>query len=319
MKILKVIFICLTITTLGCIRREGLLSAEQLDLGVDTWINDVEFYSPTEGIAVGGDRLEAGYVFKTSDGGETWNHQRLEHDRTLGAVKYFNDSLIRIGGEWIHLYNSTDLGETWEFQWLDTQQPSAEEHRPIVWDFEVQNDSSYWFVGGENLDEGVIYYTWDRGQNFQFSTWEFQFNDITIQDSIKLVAGHGALMRAGSSNEFTIIKTDDHFTGVHMWDDGSAVVVTNQGAIHASGDYGISWDQVVPKASLKRSFTDLTAESELVCACGLNGLISVSRDGGANWNHNTIEGRPNLLSLGLNDGIIYATASSGRVFRLPVP
>ena len=56
-------------------------------------------------------------------------------------------------------------------------------------------------VGGENLNEGVIYHSWDSGENWDFSVWDHELRDIEFYDDYQLVFGHGIIMRSFQDGE----------------------------------------------------------------------------------------------------------------------
>ncbi len=84
------------------------------EVGASKPLLDVLFSSPKEGFAVGA----YGYLFKTSDGGKTWQNygDRIDNpDRFhLNAVNKIAGDTLFIVGEGGTLFRSMDMGESWE-------------------------------------------------------------------------------------------------------------------------------------------------------------------------------------------------------------
>lgn len=313
------LFICLFAVFTACNKDRERVPHQVLDLGTEVWINDILPLDDTTLIACGGFRMEEGWIFKSTDSGSSWTPTKLESPRTATALFQDEDDQLWCGGDMLFMHVSTDDGEAWEFSWLAAQQPEHEEDRPQVRDFTGDNAHQLWFVGGENLNEGVIYRTWDGGQNWDFEQWEYEFRDIAVWGDNVAIAGHGIVLTAEFSGDFEITVIDDFGVGLEFTSGGDLVVISNQGAIYRSTDFGKSFDTILPKRPSKRVYNALTTGPDKFIAVGNEGLISTSEDDGETWNHYQLEEDFNLISASYRNSKIFCGTSAGRVVTFSVP
>mgnify|MGYP006179753405 CR=1 FL=1 len=300
----------------SCSKNYDTLPVEELNVGVDTWVNDILTTHKDQIYACGGDRMERGYSFRM-DGENNWLTTILKHERNASSIALFHsgkDSTWLIGRDMLLLYE-TNLWPEWNRRLFHGQVPEHEIHRPQI--REIKNSGSdIWFVGGENLNEGVIYHSWDSGENWDFSVWDHELRDIEFYDDYQLVFGHGIIMRSFQDGEREILRTGDFFISAEFDDDGNLIILTNQGGILRSTDFGDSFEEILPQSPSKRSYLNLIkGDNDRLVACGANGLVSVSDDFGLTWDHRTIEGNPPLTCASCVDGYYFFGSSQGRIYR----
>ncbi|MCF8302288.1 MAG: T9SS type A sorting domain-containing protein [Bacteroidales bacterium] len=117
-------------------------------------INDIYFYNPFVGWAVGQKSSYTYLILKTTDGGETWEEQIIEDypPEKVNCAYFINDSTGWLGGtesysDYGIIYATNDGGETWYAQ---------ENFMDPIYDIQMLNRDTGWAVGGD-----FIYYTTD--------------------------------------------------------------------------------------------------------------------------------------------------------------
>ncbi|MBK9155997.1 MAG: hypothetical protein IPM25_17600 [Chloracidobacterium sp.] len=64
-------------------------TGEPVTSGVVNWLEDVEFYEPARGVAVG----DSGMVLLTLDGGATWSPVKTNVSEGLYAVSFYDEKI----------------------------------------------------------------------------------------------------------------------------------------------------------------------------------------------------------------------------------
>lgn len=308
-------FLVFLVLLSSCSKRFETLPTEELNVGTDTWVNDVVMLHPDEIFACGGERMERGLAFKLESNG-LWATTQFTHERNASCLAHYGqpeDSLWWVGGDMLFMYETTDWDD-WDRRTFHGQVPEHEIHRPQIREMKFSGQE-IWFVGGENLNEGVIYHSWDGGENWNFSVWDHELRDIEFFEDYTIVVGHGVILRSYQNEDFEILRTGDFFISAEFDDDGNLVIVTNQGSILRSTDFGESFEKILPAKPAQRSYLDLIVnDNQDFLACGANGLVSISSDGGLSWEHHTIDGNPPLNCVDYADGSYCFGSSEGRIF-----
>jgi photosystem II stability/assembly factor-like uncharacterized protein len=190
-----------------------------------------------------------GQIFHTRDGGATWQQQK-SGVKTLLVDGVFVDRTtgwaVGIAGVIIH---TRDGGATWQQQKTGTSRH--------LFSISFIDDRRGWTVGERN----TILKTIDGG-----TTWQ---QAVPEEDRIL--------------NHVAFIDAD------HGW------VVGEQGCMYRTQDGGLTWREVIPAYFERESFEDLFenprpalfsiyfSDRENGWACGMDGLILRTADGGLTW------------------------------------
>lgn len=105
------------------------------------------------GFIVGGQRGKSGEIYKTTDGGNSWD-LNFYTDRSLYAINFLNDSVGFACGESLTLLKTRDQGEAWE----DFQFPYYPDslYRVPIKKIDFVNDTTVYLTGGMYVDRGLI-------------------------------------------------------------------------------------------------------------------------------------------------------------------
>lgn len=189
-------------------------------------------------------RWSLGAILATTDGGDTWQVQRLSsaEDRPLFAVHFFNPQQGVAVGLWSLVLTTDDGGKHWTEQRLEAPPGSKRADLNLMG----------LFADGE----GCLYATAERGQL------------LRSDDQGK----HWRYVDTGYSGTL--------WTGAVLGD-GSLLVGGQRGTLlHGSAD-GARWQRVSLQS--KSSVTAIDVSGQTVIAVGLDGLIVRSDDGGQSF------------------------------------
>lgn len=285
-------------------------------------INDLFLQTDSIWFAVGGVRGEEGVILRTDDAGLTWSKFNTEFPRSMYCVNFLNQEIGFAGGEYLQLWRTSDGGNSWSYYWLDDQVPFNEEDRPAIRDFEFRNDSCWFFCGGENLGEGVVYETRNAGANWNFIFKQNEFRSLVLLNEDKIVVGGHGLVLSNSDHIDHLSNADfvdDFMTGMTVIGHDNCIGVTYNGAILKGTNSGMNWMELEKgnKAFNARiNWNDVDAFGARIVAVGNEGVIAESTDSGVNWRYYEVVNSPELISVKVVKDFVLATTTDGRILRL---
>lgn len=322
-----IIFLLFCIAFSACRKYEKeQITPDVLHVGTNVNLYGIEFSNDNIGYAVGGVRNEFGYIFKTTDGGETWVKTELEGDLCAYSIHFMNDSTGWIGSDFAHLYRTDNGGQSWLPVWFKPEELAFHEaHRTAIRQIQYLGDSTLVFVGGENYQIGNAYYSDDLGQNWSFDTLDHELHSLSyFNKEVGFVAGYGHLAKTtnGGQNFQLIGFNGDYFTGIAMLSLSEVVCVGNNGGIYKSTDGGSSWKTILnPNGTFgkRRAFNKLKfVDSNTGFAVGQYGLIMKTIDGGNSWTLLETSEDAHLNDLHFTNGWVYIAANSGKILSFSV-
>lgn len=207
------------------------------------------FPSDREGWMVG----ELGRIFRTTDGGTTWERQDAKTKRPFLAMTCLDTKRAWIAGKEGIVYRTSDGGTTW------TQQPTGSNRH--IFAIEFPNEKRGTAAG----DYGTIVHTEDGG-----ASWEL----LHVPEDVKLPEmALDTGVQPGDVNLYAISYGDEN----HVWLAGEF------GIVMASDDGGRTWRQQqtpIESTLFGIRFTD----ARHGFAVGIDSTILRTDDGGATWN-----------------------------------
>ncbi|WP_043353798.1 WD40/YVTN/BNR-like repeat-containing protein [Cupriavidus basilensis] len=217
---------------------EGNTYRQARTVPVSATLSAVSFADEKHGWAGG----QWGVILATSDGGETWQKQRMDTavDQPLFSVLFTNDHDGIAVGLWSLMLQTHDGGKTWTKTTLLKPPGGGKADRNLYHVFADGKGALY-----ISAEQGTVLKSADGG-----ATWDYL-----------ATGGKGSL-----------------WSGVAM-PDGRIVVGGLLGSLFQSSDGGSTWQPL--KAETKSSITGLVASGKGLLAVGLDGLVMKQREDGA--------------------------------------
>lgn len=259
--------------------------------------------APMLGAARAGKRLVAvgdyGIVLLSDDEGKTFRQAKVPVSSTLTAVSFADDKHGWAVGQWGAILNTSDGGESWTLQRVDTQ-----EDRPLF--------SVHFFDAQEGIAVGLwslVLHTRDGGKSWQAVELPLPPEGGKADRNLfrAFANGRGSLFVAAERG--LVLRSDDRgrtwrylSTGYKgsFWSglalrDGTLLVAGLRGTLYRSRDDGQSWQPV--DTGTKSSITDLIEVNGRVVGVGLDGVQIESSDGGASFTWTQRDDRLSMTAL----------------------
>jgi photosystem II stability/assembly factor-like uncharacterized protein len=264
---------------------------------------DVAALSTDRAVAVG----YGGKVIDTSDGGRNWTVVDAGVDQALYGV-YFAGGKGWIAGQDGLILHSADDGKTWKPQKSNAEfvEPDGSSKPAYLFAITGIDAQHLWAVG----DRSTLVSTRDGG-----ATWTYQ----------KVKAG----AEEGVAEE--LAAADPVFYDVRFVDADHGWVVGEFGKIFYTADGGATWTEQNKSLLEKSGYFDpldlpslfglFVHDGQHASACGIEGHVARTRDGGTQWAYDTldlgeIKMQDPLFDLEeFPDGSGWAVGAAGEIFR----
>jgi len=268
---------------LGCKKdRTATLSSSVMSLPDAVDVKGMFFLSEDTGFVCGGQRGSHGNVYATTDGGATWSVQQVNPFGNLYSIHFSDANTGFAGGNFLRLFKTTDGGTSWSEHFYPPEElPFHEVHRPNIHRFEETANGTLHFVGGENYETGTHYRSSDNGAHWQFDTVVHELRGVAFADAANGVAA------------------------------GFGYVAT-------TADSGATWNQQTIDVEFFTAVEYVNANS--LVACGYNGGLYRSTNGGADWNavvspNGVVGKRIAFLDVVVRGNDCWAVGNAGVVYR----
>lgn len=151
-----------------------------------------------------------GYIYHTSDGGQTWVRQDSAkfHTKPVFCQFWNADTGICVGNPYqnhYEIFTTRDGGHDWEAL-PQVQMPGALDEHYILPSSVFVFDESVWFGG---YTQGRIYHSDNRGQNWDIIAFP---SDIISSVAFRDTAGFGAYLDPVNQNYQLFVSTDEGLT-----------------------------------------------------------------------------------------------------------
>jgi photosystem II stability/assembly factor-like uncharacterized protein len=313
-------YILLTILTLVVIT--ACQKLEELDITViveqvsANSLKDVFYLNDSVGFACGGTEDVEGQIFKLSS--STWSQVYTSSNSRVNSVYSSPSGKMFAGGDFVKLYTSADQGDSWNIDWLDSNELSYHEHDRVSIDkIEFLNDSVGFFVGGDRYEHGHIYTTNDNGNNWQFEILSHEITGISILAENKvLFSGYGCIgsSRVAGGDAVILHAPSDFLVGVHAISLYNYIAIGNSGSIYRSINRGDSWKKITKLR--KANIIDTEFAQNKLYAVGSNGACFYSIDLGETWKSINLKTTAQINGISVADQYLNLAGSNGNIYRV---
>jgi photosystem II stability/assembly factor-like uncharacterized protein len=269
----------------------------------------IDFVDPQNAWAVGDISPEGGPLFRTTDGGNSWQ-QIARITEVFSAIQFLNTSTGWMAGYAGRIERSDDGGRTWKTQ-------RVEQEGDVFNALYFVDAQHGWAAGGS----GLLCRTTDGG-----NTWQ-QIATNRIEDfwAVRFatsehgwIVGEDGLILATTDGGNTWVQqksaTTKALSGLTLLSSGALVTVGESGTILRSENGG-TW-QAINSGTTEMLNAIAASDKDTLWAVGSGGAIVSSNDGGKSWTvHKPVSTR-HLLAIDLIPGRGIAVGKRGAIQRL---
>lgn len=319
---------------------DGGLSWIQQPSPLSVYLSDVLFLNQDIGFAIGD--FNSGAIFKTSDGGASWN--QLDYGGLTGSlvamsVNHTTNKLIIVGSQGLgtigngrFILTSIDEGLTWKRE--------SDNYNYNFYASQFLNNQAI-FIAGES---GKIYKSKDKGESWRELNFYSQ-NPITdalffineskgfIFNNKDLINGDEMYETSNGGNTWiqnafpdTPVNSNDRGRKIFFWDTQIGLAIKGLG-IYKTIDGGKTWalkrDNVI-NGSIYDSFKDGSFQNNgSGYAISFGGSLFQTKDYGETWNQIQLNNsseyfqsvytvNDSIAFIGGNSGLVYKTTDGGK-------
>ena len=285
-------------------------------------VQSINFLNSKIGFACGGIKSQSGAIYKTIDGGNSWQKIVAISNNCVYDVLFVNDSLGFACGENLLLLKTTDGG----INWIDLARfgkPTKGHNGTLRNIFSVDTNTIY-VSGGGNFSEGVMYKSFDGGGWWLYNIFDNELRSASfINKYTGYFAGYGTIYLTNDSTySFNKLSIDnDFFVSITFTNNVIGYACGYNGGIYKTIDGGNSWDEQLKNnndINHVRHFNQLKfIGNNEGYAVGNNGLIMYTDDGGVRWQKIKKITEDNLYSIYIrNKQTIFITSEAGKIYLL---
>ncbi len=321
----KFLIACITIILISSCKKEGIeLPSSSSVMEEGLIIQKLFLRSTGEVYACGGKRNSAGAVWRSFDGGGSWQKIYSNGDHSIYSVYFTNDTTGFACGDDLLLLKTTDGGLTWNaFHY-----PELPINRFIVplRDISFTDPNNGFVQGGDTYENGIVLRTYTAGASWIYTGFNNELRSSYFTDKDHgIVSGYGGMfMTSDSGTSFSQLNVSgDFFISLYFLNPTEGFAAGHNGGLYRTSDSGDSWKMVFDgnKALKKKMhFNAIRFLSNGVgYACGNKGLLMQSTDGGSTWKEVKRFTEEDLLCICPNGlGWLLAGSSGGRIYRIDI-
>jgi photosystem II stability/assembly factor-like uncharacterized protein len=303
----------------SCKKDTTQISVETISFPLKIDLFSTHFFDGQNGFVCGGIKSESGYIFRTSDGGSSWE-EVYSSDKFLKDISFLNTEIGYACGDSILILKTEDGGNSWaemEYPWI----PAPNYILPLN-HIQIVNDSMVYVTGGGEFSKGLIFRTRNWGWWWYFNLFDNELSESHFKSFDEgIFCGYGVMDKTsdGGQNYQPIDIKGDFYTAMHFIDDDLGFACGYNGGIYKTTDCGDSWKKIYRTnfVGKRLHFNDITfSDVNNGIIVGNNGIALITNNGGNNWQEVSSFTSENLLSVFANpDGSIWITAEKGMLFK----
>lgn len=311
--------ICTLLISLSCNKEEAYLIVDQYTIEAGKPFRSIYFSDPSNGFISGGIRDKEGYIYKTSDGGISWN-LLYTCNWNINEVNFLNDSIGYACGDSLRIIKTIDQGLNWvhvDLSWY----PEPEYFLPLK-HISFANDTTWYIAGGNNYQFGINIRTQNGGLWWDLEVFQVELNSLWFRDEkYGLLAGYGIVyITPDANNTFYISEFEgDNITSLSFLSNDLGLACGYNGGIYQTKDGGNAWISVRKSngyVGRRDHFNGISAVQGSGLAVGNAGLLCFSSDNGASWSPVNSDIVEDLLEVNYIDGVFLVSGRDGSFYKL---
>ncbi len=279
-----------------------------------TPLNDIFFVNDSLGFCCGG-ITGKGVVYKTIDGGKSWDLNHEVNRCNLFGVYFTDEKTGWIAGDTLYLAYTKDGGESWWFYWFRDNVPTHVMNRSRLSSFCFVNDSVGFVCGGWHYNKGIVYRTRDAGKSWEYIFYENEMNAVCFADENNgLLAGYGLMLQSDNGGAtYDVMDFDQQYFRGLAHEGSDYLAAAYRGGIFKSQNQGMDWEK---EADAPFRIKDMASNDDFIVVAGLNGGLMYRKTGSSEWIHAQEAPDVDFESVCLFENTAWLTTLNGDVYQV---
>lgn len=258
------------------------VKVDKFQISENLRIRSIEFISNTTGLLCCGEKNTSGSIYRTTDGGETWNRSFHSDSLSVNDVFYLNDTIVFACGDSLLFLKSKDGGNTW----FVTELPNLpyEEYYVPYNSVYANSEENIFLIGGEHYYKGLWSETETGAYPWIHDSYDNQFNSMCfVSEYVGFFAGYGILIvteDGGNTfddidlygNDFVDLEIDKYLT---------VYALSDYGILYSTTDLGYNWTTEIDEYDTE--FTDMYFGDNVSVVCGKSGIVYLRKENENSW------------------------------------
>lgn len=301
----------------SCEKTETLNNIKKITVNSEISIEDISFADSLNGILCGGVKDKSGVIYKTSDGGESWNLV-FECVDKLYTVYVKNKDSMYVAGDSMTIAYSIDGGINWDLSYSDMFEGYWSMDRSNIRGISLFENGNLLAAGKRYTSTGDIY-SFDLRKNSRKNIQtNFSVNEIMKFNNKYYAVGYGAIVEIDSELNIKYESpADDNFMDIACTQNYIFVCGYN-GSIYRKSN---NWQNQIEANSLLT-----TSRNHLLNICFINdeqgicggedGLLYFTNNSGDTWTIKDTKNALRITGMGHNYSAFFLGNENGELWKI---
>jgi len=309
----------ITISFKGCKKNETEQQGYEVQILSDDNFESIHFINDTIGYISGGNTFYNSKLYKTVNGGNTWDSIPTNVGKTLYHITSYPNNKIFVAGFDAKIVNNQN--GMWQTHQVHTK-PTWMPIKQIA--FANTNTKNYAIAcGGIYFNKGILLKSTDNFLTYEQTTINNELHGLAFtNDSTIIAVGYGLIVKSnnyGRTWENANVE-GDVYVAIDFANEFVGYVVGEQGSILKTIDGGINWQYLRKANSVAQKryrFAAVYFIDELNgFITGEKGILWQTEDGGENWQIQIIDKTHHYTSITTVNQKIILVGKNGVVVQL---
>lgn len=271
MKWFKITYFAVAIVLLiSCKKESENINLTAIDLHEEGKIHQIKFLNEQIGFACGGSLWTNGFIYKTTDGGNTWT-EILESPNIVFGLDFTSEDTITAGGFSGWLWQTVDGGNYWKYSEI------GPDYLPLTAITYTTPDRVLFSMGFKYFIGGKGWFNTQTGEHSGYDELIAMEDVYAFNENEAIFCGYGNIFKTyDNASSYQPKEIPNAYYKAIDFEGDKGLCVSYNGLVMYSANKGEAWDKMTKKGStmsFKNKFEDVAIKNNTAIICGHDGTI----------------------------------------------